>query len=306
MILSHLHFDHAGGGISLEGDQLVTTFPRAEYVVQRLEWEIADGRLSRAARRLSAGEHRPARELGTAATGRWRRGNRRRESSAGSQADTRTGSRHCSSRARDKRPSTWPTPARRWRHLPSLWCMSYDMDLLQSRRIKPMLLGEIADRGWLALFDHDPDYRRRPPRPRSRPRIRRDRGDCRIVELSARQTLQNGACPLYCDVLFDCDFMRWHDVRREVAGSQSILRVRRRSNGVEAECRRPHQSVHEKLSKLASNYWWSWQPEVTTIFREIDPVRWSQLAHNPVALLRSITPDQARAALPRRSAPLAH
>ncbi len=32
------------------------------------------------------------------------------------------------------------------------------MDLLQSRRIKPLLLGEIADRGWLALFDHDPDF----------------------------------------------------------------------------------------------------------------------------------------------------
>lgn len=44
------------------------------------------------------------------------------------------------------------------RHLPSLWCMSYDMDLLQSRRIKPLLLGEIADRNWLALFDHDPDF----------------------------------------------------------------------------------------------------------------------------------------------------
>ena len=36
--------------------------------------------------------------------------------------------------------------------------MSYDMDLLQSRRIKPLLLGEIADRGWLALSDHDPDH----------------------------------------------------------------------------------------------------------------------------------------------------
>jgi glyoxylase-like metal-dependent hydrolase (beta-lactamase superfamily II) len=45
-----------------------------------------------------------------------------------------------------------------WRHLPSLWCKSYDLDLLQSRRIKPLLLGEIADRGWLALSDHDPDH----------------------------------------------------------------------------------------------------------------------------------------------------
>jgi glycogen phosphorylase len=53
-----------------------------------------------------------------------------------------------------------------------------------------------------------------------------------------------------------------------------------------------HQSVQEKLAKLASNYWWSWQPEVTTIFREIAPIRWSQLVHNPVALLKELTPDQ--------------
>jgi hypothetical protein len=36
--------------------------------------------------------------------------------------------------------------------------MSYDMDLLQSRRIKPVLLSEIADQGWWALSDHDPDH----------------------------------------------------------------------------------------------------------------------------------------------------
>ena len=29
-----------------------------------------------------------------------------------------------------------------------------------------------------------------------------------------------------------------------------------------------NQSIHEKLLKLASNYWWSWQPEVTALFRE--------------------------------------
>jgi len=53
-----------------------------------------------------------------------------------------------------------------------------------------------------------------------------------------------------------------------------------------------NQSIHEKLRKLAENYWWSWQPEVTALFREIDPVRWSQLAHNPVLLLDEYPPDQ--------------
>jgi starch phosphorylase len=51
-------------------------------------------------------------------------------------------------------------------------------------------------------------------------------------------------------------------------------------------------SAHEKLSKLASNYWWSWQPEVTSIFRQIGPVRWSQLAHNPVLMLKEYSPER--------------
>ncbi len=53
-----------------------------------------------------------------------------------------------------------------------------------------------------------------------------------------------------------------------------------------------HLSVHEKLSQIASNYWWSWDPECTSIFRAVDPVRWSQLAHNPLLLLREYPPDK--------------
>ncbi len=50
-------------------------------------------------------------------------------------------------------------------------------------------------------------------------------------------------------------------------------------------------SVHDKLHALARNLWWSWQPEVTSIFRMIDTIRWSQLGHNPVLLLREFTPE---------------
>jgi glyoxylase-like metal-dependent hydrolase (beta-lactamase superfamily II) len=38
---THLHFDHAGGNTRLVGDVAVPTFPRAEYWVQRGEWEDA-------------------------------------------------------------------------------------------------------------------------------------------------------------------------------------------------------------------------------------------------------------------------
>lgn len=54
----------------------------------------------------------------------------------------------------------------------------------------------------------------------------------------------------------------------------------------------PQKSIHDKLSELAGNLWWSWQPEVTGIYREIDPVRWSELAHNPVLLLREYPPEK--------------
>jgi len=51
-------------------------------------------------------------------------------------------------------------------------------------------------------------------------------------------------------------------------------------------------SIHEKLTELASNLWWSWRPDVTSIFREIDPSLWSQLDHNPVLLLKEYTPEK--------------
>ena len=50
--------------------------------------------------------------------------------------------------------------------------------------------------------------------------------------------------------------------------------------------------LYGKLSALASNLWWSWHPECDQIFRDMDPIRWRQLDHNPVALLREMTPQQ--------------
>lgn len=58
-----------------------------------------------------------------------------------------------------------------------------------------------------------------------------------------------------------------------------------------SQSRRPHSTLHEKLTALASNLWWSWQPEVTNIFREIDPTRWTDLNHNPVKLLQEYPPE---------------
>ena len=57
----------------------------------------------------------------------------------------------------------------------------------------------------------------------------------------------------------------------------------------------PQKSIHEKLSELAGNLWWSWQPDVVALFREIDPIRWAELTHNPILLLREYTPEKLEA-----------
>lgn len=43
--------------------------------------------------------------------------------------------------------------------------------------------------------------------------------------------------------------------------------------------------TQERLWALARNLWWSWDHEVTSIFRELDPVRFRALNHNPISLL---------------------
>jgi glycogen phosphorylase len=41
----------------------------------------------------------------------------------------------------------------------------------------------------------------------------------------------------------------------------------------------------ERLWSLARNLWWSWDHDCTSLFHDLDPVRWAELNQNPVALL---------------------
>jgi starch phosphorylase len=58
-----------------------------------------------------------------------------------------------------------------------------------------------------------------------------------------------------------------------------------------AEARTLRQFVapaHQRLSALARNLWWSWDETTISLFRDIDPVLWREVGHNPVALLEQI------------------
>ena len=55
------------------------------------------------------------------------------------------------------------------------------------------------------------------------------------------------------------------------------------------------QTLYDKCMTLASNLWWSWHAEVINLFRDLDPIRWRQLDHNPIALLKEFTPGRLEA-----------
>lgn len=52
------------------------------------------------------------------------------------------------------------------------------------------------------------------------------------------------------------------------------------------------QTLYDKCQALAHNLWWTWHPEVINLFRDLDPIRWRQLDHNPIALLKEFTPER--------------
>jgi starch phosphorylase len=47
--------------------------------------------------------------------------------------------------------------------------------------------------------------------------------------------------------------------------------------------------LQERLWSLARNLWWSWDNDSTSIFHDLDPLRWRQLNHNPIGLLSEIS-----------------
>ena len=67
------------------------------------------------------------------------------------------------------------------------------------------------------------------------------------------------------------------------------------SNPLTLESELSAESLYEKCMAVAHNLWWSWHSEVVNLFRDLDPIRWRQLDHNPIALLAEFTPERLEA-----------
>lgn len=157
VILTHLHFDHAGGATRYAvGGAIVSTFPRARYVVQRGEYELAAGGAAEL-RGVYPTEHFEP----LMAAGQLQLMEGPVEILPGVRSLITPGhTRFHQSIVIESGGQTacyvadlCPMAA----HVRSHWCMAYDTEVLETRRQKPRLLGQAADEGWLMLWDHDPD-----------------------------------------------------------------------------------------------------------------------------------------------------
>jgi len=74
--------------------------------------------------------------------------------------------------------------------------------------------------------------------------------------------------------------------------AEAILSAVKKEGNTTASDSLQAETLYEKCLALARNLWWSWHPEVINLFRDLDPIRWRQLDHNPIALLAEFTPQR--------------
>lgn len=155
--LTHLHFDHCGGGTRHDAQgRIVPTFPEARYVVSKTEWQTATS-----GRPELRGSYPTENFLVLEQAGQLDLIDPLAEIVPGLTALPAAGhtAGHLAYMLRSQGETAiypcdlCPTTA----HVRTQWCLSYDVDLLATRRRKAELLGETADNGWLILWGHDPD-----------------------------------------------------------------------------------------------------------------------------------------------------
>ncbi len=157
VVMTHLHFDHAGGATRLvEDGTIVPSFPGARYVVQKGELEFSDMRNERV-----RASYIPRNVAAVTAAGLW-------DLAEGDELVTQgvrllgtpghTPHHQCVLIESDGETACYladacPTTA----HVSLPWIMGYDLEPLVSLETKRSLWQKALEQEWLLIFEHDTD-----------------------------------------------------------------------------------------------------------------------------------------------------
>ncbi len=156
VILTHLHFDHAGGATTAKGDTYIATFENATYHLQRRAWKWAEHPTER-----DSGSFRPADFQALANNGQLHLFDGPLELFPGvslivSEGHTVAQQLVLIDGDNDGKllycGDVVPTKA----HLRLPWVMGYDLYPLTTLEEKRMLLAQGLEENWTIFFEHDP------------------------------------------------------------------------------------------------------------------------------------------------------
>jgi glyoxylase-like metal-dependent hydrolase (beta-lactamase superfamily II) len=146
VIMSHLHFDHAGGAVLKGADgELRPAFPKAKYYAQKGEWQLSKAANSRAKASYRADDLLPLEKAGVLQLidgdteilpGVWAKV---------------TGGH--TSHHQVIFADIMPTKS----HIAPPWVMGYDHFPLDTCDVKSQWLAKAASENWLVIFDHEVD-----------------------------------------------------------------------------------------------------------------------------------------------------
>ncbi len=156
VIITHLHFDHAGGSTCIKNNKVVPTFQNATYYIQRKQWETANNPSVRDRASYMKENFMPLEEAGVlklidGPTEIFKgidlivtKGH-----TLGQQHPLIKGETSCLFYCADLMPTS--------AHLPAAWNTAYDNYPMVLIEEKKKLLSRALKENWILFFEHDPN-----------------------------------------------------------------------------------------------------------------------------------------------------